>query len=179
MRVLVIGVLTYIAFVLRSVLPLVGVWGAYAPRADLALLLWIVCRTTGTTGLVTAAVWGLISDALSRGALGIDVLSFVLVVYGTQVIASRGWLHAPLGSGAVAGGAVLVTSLASTLLRFPVEQQAPHPVDLMMAAGGPALTTAILVFVLCEGWFWIVGRPSGEPGSSSPQVANRWHMLTE
>lgn len=179
MRVLVIGVLTYIAFVLRTVLPLAGTWGGYAPRVDLALLLLIICRTTGTTSLLTAAVWGLISDGLSRGALGIDVLSFVLVAYGTKLIATRGWMHAPLAGGAVAGAAVLVTSLASTLLRFPVEQQAPHSVELVMTAGGPALTTAVFVSVLYEGWFWIVGRPSGEPRSSSPQVANRWHMLTE
>lgn len=179
MRVLVIAILTYIAFVLRAVLPLAGTWGGFAPRVDMALLLLIVGRTSGATGVLTAAVWGLISDALSRGAVGIDVLSFVLVVYGAQVIAARGWLQNPLAKSAVAGTAVFVTSLASTLLRFPVEQQAAHPVDLMLAAGGPALTTAILVFVLCEGWCWVVGRPSGGPHSSSPQVANRWHMLTE
>jgi len=179
MRVLVIGSLTYVAFVLRTVLPLGGTWGAWAPRIDLALLLWIVCRSGGTTGLLTAAGWGLISDALSHGALGIDVLSFVLVAYAVQMIAAKGGMHSPLTCGLVAGSAVVVTLLASTFLRFSADQPGPQPFNLMLTVGGPSVSTAVLVFAVCEGWFSIVGRSSSGPRSMSPQVANRWHMLTE
>jgi rod shape-determining protein MreD len=178
MRALVICFLTYVAFVLRTVLPLAGEWGPFLPRVDLALLLVIVCRTGGMTGLLTAAAWGLISDALSRGALGIDVLTFVLVAYGTQLLAARGWMQSPLAGSVVTGTAVFVTAVASSLLRFGADQPL-DPSELVTTAGGPALTTAIFVFVLCEIWRWIVGRPASGPSASSAQVANRWHMLTE
>jgi len=179
MRVIIIGVLTYAAFVLRTVLPLVGSWASYAPRVDLAILLWVACRTGRTTGLLTAAVWGLISDALSQGPLGIDVLAYVLTAYCMQTCAARGWMVSPIATGVISGASAFITSLATGLLRNAPDTPALRAGELAMAAAGPAAATAVLVFLACESWSWIAGRPADGARSSSPEVANRWHMLTE
>lgn len=179
MRVIIIGFLTYAAFVLRTILPLAGSWASCAPRVDLAILLWIVCRSGGATGLLTAAVWGLISDALSQGQLGIDVLAYVLTAYGMQTCTARGWTRSPIATGVVSGASAFITSVATGLLRNAPDLPASLAAELAMAAAGPAVATAVFVFLMCEGWSWIAGRPADGARPSSPEVANRWSMLTE
>jgi rod shape-determining protein MreD len=177
MRIFLWIILIYAAFVCRTTMPLMGDWAAYGPRLELALVFGMICPTGGTAGVVCAAGCGLLSDGLTGGLLGIDLVGFVVAGYALQLVVLRGGLHAPWSRGVATGAAVLATSLFSGGLRGGMESRDDF-VRLLTESAGSAGATALLVFALCGVWGWIVGD-SSEREPTSPDVANRWRMLTE
>lgn len=178
MKILLLLAATYLVFVLEtSLLPLFGA-DSIRPRLALAALALVARPCQGRTGILIAAGWGLISDGLSRGSLGIDLVAFVVATWVLQVVRSRSpralWFPGVM-TGVVALGVLVVGASA----RAAIEQKAIQLEPLCVAAMGAAGTTALLATGLLSLEQLFSRRPPDDNGAAAPHVSNRWSMLTE
>jgi rod shape-determining protein MreD len=134
---------------------------------------WLAVRSSGRTGLLIAAAWGALSDGLSRGPLGIDVLLFVLAAWCCQVVYARRPADFVLSPAAITGFVVFAVQTASAGARAVCDGAAVDLQRLTYHAAGPAFSTAILVLALASAWR--LGGQSLATGKFAPFAAsNHW-----
>lgn len=169
---------TYAAFVVEtSVVPLLGL-ASFAPRVVLATLVCLVWRAGGRSGLWMAAAWGLISDGLSTGPLGIDVVVYVLAAAGIQTIRDR-ILDSSPAMGLTAGLVAFVVPIVGTGIRMAAERHAIEWDNLVVAAAPAACSTGLLTIGFVLAFRSLFSQRSSEDAASTASVSNRWSMLTE
>lgn len=177
MSVLKIAALTYLVFVLQTaVAPELAIGGA-APQLTLLALTWLALRCGGREGLLWAAVWGLLADALSTGPLGLHLIGFTVLAWLLQSVRQRGPIDSAWQFAVIVGGGVLGVGAMEII----VAQGGTGLHDISAAVWQrlvvSGMYTAVLAGGLSFGENWFRG-PIREEHSGSPRVSNRWRMLT-
>jgi hypothetical protein len=179
MRWIWILVWTYLIFVLHTgVGRLMAVAGG-APHLALAGMVLMTLRISGREGLVLAAGWGFISDCLTEGRLGPDVMTFVLAGSVIRKLSCRWNLNSPGIAGAASGAIVWGALVIAAGLRIFPDGKLPDLWVPVWHAAGSGIFTGVLVAVVTPAVRYIVPTPAGIGPAPGPDMANKWRMLTE
>ncbi len=169
---------TYLIFVLQSGFAHAMPIGGYAPHLLLAGLTLMTVRTGGRPSLCLAAAWGMLSDCLTDGRFGADLVGYVLVAFVIGQCNARWDLTSPARAGVVTIVIVGVVQVASIIRHLPPDGRLPDPGALGKFALGSALYTGLLVALVSLAARIVWPRPNGEGAAVSPAVFNKWRMLT-
>ncbi len=169
---------TYLMFVLQSSIAQGLSIGGCAPHLALAGLILMAVRVSGRSGLLLAALWGLLSDCLSDARLGADVIGFVLVTLVAQWGSIRLGLNSPWRLGGLSVVLVWCVSVLSTGLRMHADGRVASLSACCLTALGSALYTGAVVGIASHAACFI-GRSKTSDSTAAPSVSNKWRMLTE
>jgi rod shape-determining protein MreD len=169
---------TYLIFVLQSSAAHGLSIGGCAPHLVLAGLILMAVRVSGRSGLLLAAVWGLLSDCLSDARLGADVISFVLATLVAQWGGVRLGLKSAWRLGGLSVVLVWCASVLSNGLRIHTDGGIASLSAICIIALGSALYTGGIVGIASLVAHFI-GRTATSELVAAPSVSNKWRMLTE
>jgi rod shape-determining protein MreD len=174
---------SYLIFVLHSGFARELRIGGCVPHLLLAGLILMTVRTagslgTGRLGICLAALWGLLSDCLTDGRLGADVITFVLVAFVIRQMHARWGLTSPARAGVVTAALVAAALVASTSLRLLPDGRIPDLAALGTYAAGSAAYTGFLAALGSLAARIVWREPMGDDAAASPAVSNKWRMLT-
>lgn len=169
---------TYVVFVVHSSFASKLAIASCSPHFVLAGLILAILHFSATQAVLLAACWGLISDCLGDGRLGVDVACFAVSALVVQFLFVRKHLDSRVRPAALTGILVLANVIGSTGLRSMGEVHGPAFAALCgRAAGSAAYTAALIALVSLSGM--IVRRQSlADAVPVAPTVSNRWRMLT-
>src|ERR1700688_3886413 len=94
---------TYFVFVMQSSFASKLAIARCSPHLVLAGLILAVLRSSTRQAMLLAACWGLISDGLSDGRIGVDVAGFTLSALAIQSLFARKHLGSRVGLSALTG----------------------------------------------------------------------------
>ena len=170
-------IITYITFVMQTSLVHVIEIGGVRPNLVVMGLLLLIPNLSGRLVLLTAAVWGLFSDALAPACPGIDLVCFAMAAFVLWHFQRQGISQTLVGRIVVLFPAAFVLLCSCRLLR-EIASGTISPADLLIkeSAMTAGFTAALGSLVLIAAAF----RPS-RPGSSiiNFTIRNSWKMLTQ
>jgi rod shape-determining protein MreD len=170
---------TYLLFVLQTGfarhLEIVG----YAPHLVLAGIFCLAVRMPGRGGLVVAAGWGLVSDCLTDGRLGPDLVTFVLAAHFIQQLSCRWNLETPGRAGVLSAAIIWAVLVVSTALRTLPDGHIPNLAALARSAAGTAIYTSLLVAAATLAARLVRRSTNGSDTVPVATVSNQWRMLAE
>lgn len=178
MKFISIAIWTYLLFVLQTGLARDLTIAGCVPNLILAGLFVILIRIGGQSGLLMAGGWGLLSDMLTDGRLGPDVVCFAVAASLVQHVHARWNLSSPWKLGilsSVLAGAVIVGSAS---LRMLADGISPDWPALGIYAVGSALYAGILVAAVSLAVRLVLGQSAEVAAAESRTVSNQWRMLT-
>lgn len=178
MKWLILVLWTYVAFVVQSSFASKLAIAGCAPHFVLAGLILAILHFSASQAVLLAACWGLISDCLSNGRLGVDVACFAVSALAIQSLLARKHLGSQARLAALTGFLVLANVIGSAGLRSVSDVDGPAFAALCgRAAGSAAYTAALIALVSFSGM--VFRRPSlADTAAGGPSVSNRWRMLT-
>jgi len=170
---------TYLVFVLHSGFARELAIAGCTPHLILAGLILMTVRSGGRQGILLAGGWGLLSDSLTDGRLGVDVVHLTLAALAVQQVHARWPLSSAWRLGALSVVVVWAEVVASTSVRMLSGGQSPHLPAIVPHAAGPALYTALVVAGMSFAAQIVLRRSTEVIEASAPTVSNKWRMLTE
>jgi len=169
---------TYLVFVLHAGFARELQIGKCTPHLALAGLIPLAVRASGRRGIVVAAVWGLLSDCLSDGRLGTDVIVFVLAACCTRRAGARWNLIAPWRTGVFSAVTAWGALVACASLRLLSAGGSPPFTALGLQAAGSAVYTGLLAALVALTARIVWRSTDGDESAPAPQVSNKWRMLS-
>ncbi len=169
---------TYLIFVLHTGIARDLTVAGCVPNLLLAGLVLLLVRVRGRSGIAMAAAWGLLSDALTDGRLGPDVICFSLTAYAVRQFHARWNLNSPWKSGVLSSVVVAGEMVAATSLRLLADGRSPELSTLGAHAVGSALYTGILVAGMSLAARLVLRQTAESTTPDAPTVSNQWRMLT-
>jgi len=170
---------TYLVFTVQTAFASSLAIGGCAPHLVLAGVVLMTRRVPERTGLVVAGVWGLLSDCLTDGRLGPDVVAFVLAAALMSRLSDRWNLKSP-GISAAAGVAIVWVALViSAALRMVPDGRIHALATLAGHAARSAIWTGALVAIATLAARLVLRSPAESDPAATPPMSNKWRMLTE
>ena len=179
MRWLWIVMWTYLVFALHTGFAREMQIAGCVPHLMLAGLVLMTIRIPGRARHFVAAGWGIISDCLTEGRMGADVVAFVLAAYCIRCMSPRWNLESPLRAGMLSGLIVWAVIAVSTVVRMLPDGHLPGLALLGRHAAGSAIYTAVLVAAASRAARLLGRSPDRSDPAAVPTVLNKWRMLAE
>ena len=143
-RILAMLSIIYSAFALQTTLSPVLEIGGCQPLWSWLVLLWMAQHHAGTTGLLWAAGWGLVSDSLAATGFGIDLLCAVWLTVLWQRLPRQIWLDSWWGFLGISGLTLALGMCASHLGHAPSRGLSSEWELLILSSAGSATYTALI-----------------------------------
>ena len=170
---------TYLVFAVQTAFAGSLAIAGCAPHLVLAGVVLMTRRVPERAGLVVAAGWGLLSDCLTDGRLGPEIVAFVVAAALMSRLSGRWNLKSP-GFSAAAGVAIVWVALViSAGLRMVPDGRIHALATLAGHAARSAIWTGALVAIATLAARLIISTPAESDPAATPAMSNKWRMLTE
>ena len=152
MRLVCLLLMTYAALILDAD---VGTWSMPAGSAPCFLFLVAAIAVLLLDG--AAAIWwavliGILTDSLSRGLMGLNVVVLANLVFFAQIFGIRSLRDSLFASGAVVWGFVTLASISCLTLRQVLLGNSIDGTFLVMDAAGRAGGSALIFLIVMLAW---------------------------
>jgi rod shape-determining protein MreD len=169
---------TYLVFVVQSGFASKLAIAGCSPHLVLAGLIVTILHFSARQAVLVAACWGLISDFLGDGRLGVDVALFALSAMVVQSVVVRKHLSSRVRLVTVTGILVWANVIGSASLRSVADGRGLTFAALCGRAAGSAVYTAALIALVSLSGAIVRRQSLADAVPAAPSVSNRWRMLT-
>lgn len=170
--------LTYACCVLQTDFRHACAVGPVEPNFPMLALMIVALTVEGGPAVIWAALIGLLSDALTPGRLGIDMLGSVLAVLIALRWTARRCSASVLGQAGLGTVTVFMVLMLSTSLRSLLAEEPMQPGLLMLTSLATAAYTALLGVVLLFSLRLLKQLRPTRPINESLRISNQWNRLT-
>ena len=173
------AILTYVLFALQSTAAAELAIGGFTPQFVWGALFVWGSRFPRAKGVILAALWGLLSDALAGGRLGPNLIGFVAAVLVLQHLRSMRFLLTPVAIALISLPSVFLTQMIAGCFQYWIEGVKFAPVALTVHSAGEALYTACIIGIAASLRDLFSGNQNISLTPAAPQITQSWRMLTD